>query len=137
MYFRLPIRRSLRKRVQRSKKEREFTKTFASEEVKLKDYPGKNGHSFVPTGKTATHAETGKKTYEYAEVDKEGKRTGARHYRDQSGKHMGEERDLPFTPDKPKKNPGAVAGKHGIGPSVAKHLAKMAMQKQMQKKDKK
>jgi hypothetical protein len=120
----------------RRKAEQIHTKTFASEAAEPKDYPGKDGHTWTPTGKTATHSATGKKTYEYAEVDKEGKRTGARHYKDIKGKHMGEERDLPFTPDKPKKNPGAVAGKHGIGPSVAKHLAKMAMQKQMQKQNK-
>jgi hypothetical protein len=41
------------------------------------------------------------------------------------------EDDLPFTPDKPKKNPIAKAGKFGIGPSTAKHLAKMGMQKAM------
>jgi hypothetical protein len=40
----------------------------------------------------------------------------------------------PFTPDKPKKNPGVVPGKHGTGPSIAKHLAKMAMKKQQEKK---
>jgi len=45
-----------------------------------------------------------------------------------------EERDPPFTPDKPKKNPGVVPGKHGAGPSIAKHLAKMAMKKQQEKK---
>ena len=39
--------------------------------------------------------------------------------------------DLPFTPDKPQKNPIAKAGKFGIGPSTAKHLAKMGMQKTM------
>jgi hypothetical protein len=41
------------------------------------------------------------------------------------------EDDLPFTPDAPKKNPIAKAGKFGIGPSTAKHLAKMGMQKAM------
>ena len=43
------------------------------------------------------------------------------------------EDDLPFTPDKPK-NPSAKAGKFGIGPSTAKHLAKMGMQLAMKKK---
>jgi hypothetical protein len=43
--------------------------------------------------------------------------------------------DLPFTPDKPKKTPVATPGKYGIGPSTAKHLAKMAMQKQMKKEE--
>jgi hypothetical protein len=42
------------------------------------------------------------------------------------------EDDLPFTPDKSRK-PQAVAGKHGIGYSTAKHLAKMAMKKQTEK----
>lgn len=41
--------------------------------------------------------------------------------------------DLPFTPDPQKKNPIAKAGKFGIGPSTAKHLAKMGMQQAMKK----
>jgi hypothetical protein len=41
-----------------------------------------------------------------------------------------EEVTPPFTPDKPKKNPPATAGKYGQGPSTAKHLAKTAMNKQ-------
>ena len=41
--------------------------------------------------------------------------------------------DLPFTPDPVKKNPIAKAGKFGIGPSTAKHLAKMGMQQAMKK----
>lgn len=40
----------------------------------------------------------------------------------------------PFDPDPPKKKPNVVPGKHGSGPSLAKHLAKMAMKKQMDKK---
>jgi hypothetical protein len=44
-----------------------------------------------------------------------------------------EKDDLPFTPDAPKKNPVAKAGKYGVGYSTVKHLAKMAMQKQAQK----
>jgi hypothetical protein len=40
-----------------------------------------------------------------------------------------DEAEVPFTPDKPKKNPGVVPGKHGVGPSVAKHLAQQGMQK--------
>ncbi len=40
--------------------------------------------------------------------------------------------DLPFTPDKPKKQ-SVVAGKHGAGYSTARHLARMAMQKQVEK----
>lgn len=47
-------------------------------------------HTWVPTGKTATHT-SGVKTFEYAKVDKEGKRTGDRHYRTAQGKVMGEE----------------------------------------------
>jgi len=44
------------------------------------------------TGKTGTHMKTGEKTFEYAKVDKDGKQTGERHYRDASGKKiMGEE----------------------------------------------
>jgi hypothetical protein len=41
--------------------------------------------------------------------------------------------DLPFTPDKPKKNPVAKAGKYGQGYSVAKHLAQMAAKRQAEK----
>ncbi len=41
-----------------------------------------------------------------------------------------EEVTPPFTPDKPKKNPPATAGKYGQGPSTAKHLAKTSMNKQ-------
>lgn len=37
--------------------------------------------------------------------------------------------DLPFTPDAPKKNPVAKAGKFGLGYSIAKHLAKQGMKK--------
>jgi hypothetical protein len=33
----------------------------------------------------------------------------------------------PFEPDAPKKNPSALAGKYGIGPSIAAHLAKKGM----------
>jgi hypothetical protein len=43
--------------------------------------------------------------------------------------------DLPFTPDEPKKQ--AVAGKYGVGYSTARHLARMAMQKQVEKMKKK
>ena len=41
---------------------------------------------------------------------------------------------LPFDPDPPKKNPTATAGKHGSGYSTARHLARLALQKQQQKK---
>lgn len=44
-----------------------------------------------------------------------------------------EETDVPFTPDKPKKNPSAKAGKYGQGYSVAKHLAQMAAKRQAEK----
>lgn len=43
------------------------------------------------------------------------------------------EEDPPFDPDPPKKNPSAVAGKHGQGYSTARHLAKQG-QAQAQKK---
>jgi hypothetical protein len=42
------------------------------------------------TGKEATHRETGEKTYEYHQVNKEGKPTGKREYRNAQGKPMGE-----------------------------------------------
>lgn len=41
--------------------------------------------------------------------------------------------DVPFDPDPPKKNPPATAGKYGQGFSTAKHLARLALQKQQQK----
>jgi len=40
---------------------------------------------------------------------------------------------LPFDPDPPKKKPSVVAGKYGAGYSTARHLARMAMQKQSEK----
>jgi hypothetical protein len=40
---------------------------------------------------------------------------------------------LPFDPDPPKKKPSVVAGKYGVGYSTARHLARMAMQKQSDK----
>ncbi len=40
--------------------------------------------------------------------------------------------DLPFTPDKPKKQ-SVVAGKYGKEYSTARHLARTAMQKQAEK----
>jgi hypothetical protein len=46
---------------------------------------------FSKTGKEATHNKTGEKTYEYAKVDKEGRKTGEREYRNAQGKPMGEE----------------------------------------------
>ena len=90
----------------------------------------KDGGSFVRSGKTATHY-SGKKTYEYRKFDKEGKETGERHYRDAQGNHMGEAVEPPFTPNKPKTS--ALPGKSGIGYSTARHLARMAMQKQVDK----
>jgi hypothetical protein len=48
-------------------------------------------------------------------------------------KSVSEETDnLPFTPDKPKKQ-SVVAGKYGKGYSTARHLARSAMQKQVEK----
>ncbi len=44
-----------------------------------------------------------------------------------------EEQEPPFTPDKPRKNPVAKAGKYGQGYSVAKHLAQMAAKRQAEK----
>jgi len=44
--------------------------------------------------------------------------------------------DVPFTPDKPKA-PSAKAGKYGIGYSTVKHLARMALAKQMKKQKEK
>jgi hypothetical protein len=38
-----------------------------------------------------------------------------------------DDNDPPFDPDPPKKNPSAVAGKHGQGYSTAKHLAQRGM----------
>jgi len=46
---------------------------------------------FSKTGKEATHNKTGEKTYEYAKVDSEGRKTGEREYRNAQGKPMGEE----------------------------------------------
>jgi hypothetical protein len=43
-----------------------------------------------------------------------------------------EEKEPPFTPDKPKKQQ-VVPGKHGAGYSTARHLARQAMKKQVEK----
>jgi hypothetical protein len=90
----------------------------------------KDGGSWVKGTKTATHY-SGKKTYEYKKVDKEGKETGERHYRDAQGNYMGEAVEPPFTPNKPKTK--VISGKSGKGYSTARHLARMAMQKQVDK----
>jgi hypothetical protein len=73
---------------------------------------------------------TGKKAIQVQVTNLDNKRYELNMYKED----LDEERDLPFTPDKPKKNPGVVPGKRGVGPSIAKHLAKMAMKKQQQKK---
>ncbi len=64
------------------------------------------------TGKEAKHRETGEKTFEYHEVDKEGKPTGKREYRNAQGKPMGEE----FA--------GWVAHYNGQKHEIQKHQAK-------------
>ena len=46
---------------------------------------------WTKTGKTGTHIASGEKTFEWAKVDSEGNETGERHYRNASGKVMGEE----------------------------------------------
>lgn len=46
-----------------------------------------------------------------------------------------EKDDPPFTPDPPKKNPSAKAGKYGLGHSIAKHLARQAMKKLAKEED--
>ena len=46
---------------------------------------------WTKTGKTGTHIASGEKTFEWAKVDSEGKKTGERHYRNAAGKVMGEE----------------------------------------------
>ena len=90
--------------------------------------------SWSKSGKEATHRETGKKTYEYKEYDKEGKETGRREYRDEKGKSMGEAVvpfDKPYTTTK-----GVVTDKSGAkhGPmSRARDIARMAMKKQVEK----
>jgi hypothetical protein len=46
---------------------------------------------------------------------------------------VAENEDPPFDADPPKKNPNALAGKHGQGHSSAKHLAKQGLLKAIQK----
>jgi hypothetical protein len=46
---------------------------------------------WTKTGKTGTHIASGQKTFEWAKVNNKGDRTGERHYRNASGKVMGEE----------------------------------------------
>jgi hypothetical protein len=70
-------------------------------------------------------------------VYKNGKKTNFYKSIDDAKAALEEDKNLPFTPDKPKKNPGVVPGKYGAGPSIVKHLAKMAMKQQMDKDKKK
>ena len=56
----------------------------------------KNGNEWKSTGKTGKHLGTGERTFEYAEVDKDGERTGARHYRNIQGKVVGESKEIVF-----------------------------------------
>ena len=89
---------------------------------------------YSKSGKEATHRETGKKTYEYKEYDKEGKETGRREYRDEKGKSMGEAVvpfEGPYT-----KTKGVVTDKSGAKHtpmSRARDIARMAMKKQVEK----
>jgi hypothetical protein len=53
----------------------------------------------------------------------------------QETKRLSKKDDLPFTPDKPRK-PSVVVGKKPEGYSIARHLARQAMQKQIQKMNK-
>jgi hypothetical protein len=54
---------------------------------------------------------------------------------DKFGEEVEKKTQPPFTPDKPKKNPGVIPGKGGTGPSRAAHLAKMALRKQLKKEE--
>ena len=81
----------------RGKRVHEFVKVDhkklkMAEEVELVDE--NLDESWYKTGKEATHMATGQKTYEYQKVDKEGKPTGERHYRNADGKVLGEESEL-------------------------------------------
>lgn len=84
---------------------------------------GENSGEWKPTGKKAKHIGTGEDTYEYAKVDKEGKRTGERHYRNVQGKVMGEELDeLNQMTLQRYASKAYRVGMQG-GPKSAKHLA--------------
>jgi len=48
-------------------------------------------------------------------------------------KEQREKEDPPFDPDPPNKKPSATPGKYGSGYSTARHLARMAMQRQAEK----
>lgn len=52
---------------------------------------GETKGQWSKTGKIGTHFATGQKTFEWAKVNDKGDRTGERHYRNASGKVMGEE----------------------------------------------
>ena len=49
------------------------------------------------------------------------------------GLNEGKKENLPFEPDPKPRKKSVVAGKHGEGYSTARHLARMAMQKQSEK----
>jgi hypothetical protein len=68
--------------------------THSRKTLDLPEYEDEDGGRWVATGKTATHFETGKTTYEYAKYDKDGEKTGERHYKDAEGEYMGEDQKL-------------------------------------------
>jgi hypothetical protein len=74
--------------------------------------PESVSEEWVRTGKTAKHIATGETTFEYAKVDKEGKRTGERHYRNASGVVMGEETNTGVTSMNFKAFKSKLAEKH-------------------------
>jgi hypothetical protein len=76
-----------------------------------------------------------KKQKEFEAKEKSGEAITKKYY--ESVQHIEEnvKTEPPFTPDKPKKNPGVIPGKGGTGPSRAAHLAKMALRKQLKKEE--
>lgn len=89
--------------------------------------------SWSKTGKEATHRETGEKTYEYHQVDKEGKPTGKREYRNAQGKPMGEEVELEenlskMSTDKLKKHWDSHKNQTGASPVFAAQLKRVGQE---------
>jgi len=114
------------------------------EEIELDEaIPKSTGYALVHSPSKKIVAKGNKEEMMKKMKDANAKEKGSHHLgmtiRGKVGDKFGEEVEKktqpPFTPDKPKKNPGVIPGKGGTGPSRAAHLAKMALRKQLKKEE--
>lgn len=101
--------------------------------VGMKDKNGKKVPNCVPE---ETEVEEGYVSLAQQRAVWATRKDGGKGHPDNKKKSVKEEKEKdepPFDPDPPKKNPVATAGKYGQGYSTAKHLARLALQKQQQK----